>query len=275
MPHDRLFLDALERDLKREKMGTEPTTHIAGEPARSFAYDPSKSLYEQFARAHGAREGEDELDAAVRRIVEQSGGGGGGAPSTSAGGSFHPRVPRGGLQARSASRGSGGAGSSASTSNSEVEESDADDPMTGDEGPSIRGVAPATGLFLPAPNQGSPNYKLRRKKGARAPSALRRGSEEAADERGRDAAGMGHHHHHRFASASRERGGGGGVPGPAHPSMRDEFNPHSLAEQARQAAALSAADMFIKQARGELLPGDGVVRAPRAPAGPVPEPVVS
>ena len=34
VPHDRLFLDALERDLKREKMGTEPTTHIAGEPAR-------------------------------------------------------------------------------------------------------------------------------------------------------------------------------------------------------------------------------------------------
>ena len=39
VPHDRLFLDALERDLKREKMSTEPTTHIAGEPARSFAYD--------------------------------------------------------------------------------------------------------------------------------------------------------------------------------------------------------------------------------------------
>lgn len=36
VPHDRLFLDALERDLKREKMGTEPTTVIMGEPARSF-----------------------------------------------------------------------------------------------------------------------------------------------------------------------------------------------------------------------------------------------
>lgn len=38
MPHDRLFLDALERDLKREKMGLEPTTIVVGEPARSFRY---------------------------------------------------------------------------------------------------------------------------------------------------------------------------------------------------------------------------------------------
>jgi hypothetical protein len=36
VPHDRLFLDALERDLKREKMGQEPTTAVVGEPARSF-----------------------------------------------------------------------------------------------------------------------------------------------------------------------------------------------------------------------------------------------
>jgi hypothetical protein len=30
VPHDRLFLDALERDLKREKMGLESTTVITG-----------------------------------------------------------------------------------------------------------------------------------------------------------------------------------------------------------------------------------------------------
>ncbi|KAF9235015.1 putative STE-like transcription factor [Melanogaster broomeanus] len=30
VPHDRLFLDALERDLKREKMGLEPTTVVIG-----------------------------------------------------------------------------------------------------------------------------------------------------------------------------------------------------------------------------------------------------
>ena len=36
VPHDRLFLDALERDLKREKVGQTPTTEVVGEPARSF-----------------------------------------------------------------------------------------------------------------------------------------------------------------------------------------------------------------------------------------------
>ncbi|ORY22438.1 STE like transcription factor-domain-containing protein [Naematelia encephala] len=49
VPHDRLFLDALERDLKREKAGQEPTTQVAGEPARSFKYDPRRTLFEQFA----------------------------------------------------------------------------------------------------------------------------------------------------------------------------------------------------------------------------------
>ncbi|KAJ6460489.1 STE like transcription factor-domain-containing protein, partial [Mycena vitilis] len=43
VPHDRLFLDALERDLKREKMGLEPTTKVTGEPALSFTYDSKKS----------------------------------------------------------------------------------------------------------------------------------------------------------------------------------------------------------------------------------------
>ncbi|KAF8748291.1 STE protein [Rhizoctonia solani] len=64
VPHDRLFLDALERDLKREKMGLEPTTVVVGEPARSFAYDPKRTLYEQFVTARGG-DG-DELDRAMR-----------------------------------------------------------------------------------------------------------------------------------------------------------------------------------------------------------------
>ncbi|KAG8720640.1 homeodomain transcription factor ste12 [Ceratobasidium sp. 394] len=63
VPHDRLFLDALERDLKREKMGLEPTTVVVGEPARSFTYDPKRTLYEQFASSRGDG---DELDRAVR-----------------------------------------------------------------------------------------------------------------------------------------------------------------------------------------------------------------
>ncbi|KAF8171952.1 STE like transcription factor-domain-containing protein [Mycena galopus ATCC 62051] len=48
VPHDRLFLNALERDLKREKIGLEPTTQITGEPALSFTYDAKQSFYEQF-----------------------------------------------------------------------------------------------------------------------------------------------------------------------------------------------------------------------------------
>ncbi|KXJ94630.1 STE like transcription factor-domain-containing protein [Microdochium bolleyi] len=54
VPHDRLFLDALERDLKREKMGQEATTMAVSEPAMSFQYDSSQSLYEQLTKAQQA-----------------------------------------------------------------------------------------------------------------------------------------------------------------------------------------------------------------------------
>ena len=54
VPHDRLFLDALERDLKREKMGQEATTVGVSEPALSFQYDSSQSLYEQLTKAQQA-----------------------------------------------------------------------------------------------------------------------------------------------------------------------------------------------------------------------------
>lgn len=50
VPHDRLFLDALERDLKREKMAQEPTTVAVSEPALSFEYDSSQSLFEQLTK---------------------------------------------------------------------------------------------------------------------------------------------------------------------------------------------------------------------------------
>src|SRR5271170_7144571 len=51
VPHDRLFLDALERDLKREKMNQEATTHAEAEPALSFEFDSSQSLFEQLTKA--------------------------------------------------------------------------------------------------------------------------------------------------------------------------------------------------------------------------------
>ncbi|KAK7035659.1 hypothetical protein R3P38DRAFT_2616052 [Favolaschia claudopus] len=67
VPHDRLFLDALERDLKREKMGLEPTTQITGEPALSFKYDGKKSLYEQFVLNRGMSKPDDDNSPAGSR----------------------------------------------------------------------------------------------------------------------------------------------------------------------------------------------------------------
>jgi hypothetical protein len=54
VPHDRLFLDALERDLKREKMGQEATTVAVNEPALSFEFDSSQSLFEPVDIPHTA-----------------------------------------------------------------------------------------------------------------------------------------------------------------------------------------------------------------------------
>ncbi|KAI8576003.1 hypothetical protein K450DRAFT_179936, partial [Umbelopsis ramanniana AG] len=39
VPHDRLFLDALERDLKRENMGMETSTIAFAEPSLSFTFN--------------------------------------------------------------------------------------------------------------------------------------------------------------------------------------------------------------------------------------------
>lgn len=54
VPHDRLFLDALERDLKREKAGQEATTVATFEPALSFEFDQSQSLFEQLTKTNSA-----------------------------------------------------------------------------------------------------------------------------------------------------------------------------------------------------------------------------
>lgn len=52
VPHDKLFADALERDLKRHNAGHLPTTRPVSEPALSFSYDEGSgiSLYEQLLR---------------------------------------------------------------------------------------------------------------------------------------------------------------------------------------------------------------------------------
>ncbi|CAA7263981.1 unnamed protein product [Cyclocybe aegerita] len=233
VPHDRLFLDALERDLKREKMGLEPTTQIVGEPALSFTYDPKRSLYEQFSKAQGAREGEGELETAIR-IAERS---------------------------KDAEGADGG--------DSAMDESDAsevDDAMSGgDEGkrrPSSGANALPGSQYLNLFTlfEGSPTYKQRRKKVNKS-SALSKSGDEYGDEydRGRsmDPSSI------RYSSQSRERRH---LPLPRHPSMMDEFGPNS--ESANTSEVMSAADMFLKQARGELVPADGVVRKPK------PQPIV-
>uniref|UniRef100_A0A0L0P4H8 Uncharacterized protein n=1 Tax=Candidozyma auris TaxID=498019 RepID=A0A0L0P4H8_CANAR len=49
VPHDKLMADALDRDLKRERLGQTPSSKATREPALSFQYveDKSQSLYEQ------------------------------------------------------------------------------------------------------------------------------------------------------------------------------------------------------------------------------------
>ncbi|GAW07528.1 STE-domain-containing protein [Lentinula edodes] len=160
VPHDRLFLDALERDLKREKMGLESTTQVVGEPALSFVYDGAfkRSLYEQFVKAAGGKEGEGELERVVRGLEEGDASGFNGNKE----GNAHAE-----------------AGMS----------SDADNDPSGDESASSSDVEGLNhrnqrGVGAPAadnPNspffnmfslfEGSPTYKQRRKKPSR-PSAL-------------------------------------------------------------------------------------------------------
>ncbi|KAG6860903.1 hypothetical protein C0995_006157 [Termitomyces sp. Mi166 len=197
VPHDRLFLDALERDLKREKMGQEPTTVIVGEPALSFTYDPKKSLYEQFSKAQGVREGEGELETAVRMIEENS--------------RMHPMVPGGEEQHHN--------GDISTTDESDASASDADEVM-GDADRGNPAALQAIGIgssWL----VGSSSYKVRKK-----------GPKRDDEKRGRSILGD---THGRMGSLSLSRERGDSFPG---------------------SESVSAADMFMMQARGELSSGD-------------------
>lgn len=50
VPHDRLFLDALERDLKREKLGFEPTSMAVANPAISISLDTTQAMFDEFRK---------------------------------------------------------------------------------------------------------------------------------------------------------------------------------------------------------------------------------
>ncbi|KAI8076344.1 STE like transcription factor-domain-containing protein [Halteromyces radiatus] len=51
VPHDRLFLDALERDLKREKLGIETTSIAVAEPATSLSLDSTQELFDHLRKS--------------------------------------------------------------------------------------------------------------------------------------------------------------------------------------------------------------------------------
>ncbi|KAG2202127.1 hypothetical protein INT47_008099 [Mucor saturninus] len=51
VPHDRLFLDALERDLKREKLGIYPTSVSVANPAESISLDTTQAMFDDFRKS--------------------------------------------------------------------------------------------------------------------------------------------------------------------------------------------------------------------------------
>ncbi|KAH8555239.1 Ste12-like transcription factor [Umbelopsis sp. PMI_123] len=51
VPHDRLFLDALERDLKRENMGMETSTIAFAEPSLSFTFNKVQQLSDSLQKS--------------------------------------------------------------------------------------------------------------------------------------------------------------------------------------------------------------------------------
>lgn len=295
VPHDRLFLDALERDLKREKMGQEPTTHVVGEPALSFTYDPKRSLYEQFAKAQGIKDGESELESTLRRAEQDAGLSGDGSAFCTSSESDAELID-----------GATGMGNlHIGAEDSEMSDADDLNGLTEEEREKrkrmkqeqrklhLSKVNGGGAAFLSNMLKGSPTYKMRRKKNpatVAAGSALsrsvsssssasfRRGSEDY-DERGRPrsmgsyGSGLAERHLHQSASVSRERSypypqpysihrqHSQGQPPFQYASMSEEFGPGSL--DARERAELDAATLFQRQAKGQLMPADGVVRKPK------------
>ncbi|KAL1915120.1 uncharacterized protein VTP21DRAFT_7601 [Calcarisporiella thermophila] len=57
VPHDKLFVDALERDLRRERRGIAPTTIALAEPALSISGDLSDRSFLEFKKAMLGEEG--------------------------------------------------------------------------------------------------------------------------------------------------------------------------------------------------------------------------
>lgn len=227
VPHDRLFLDALDRDLKREKMQQEPTTIVTGEPALSFTYDSKRTLYEQFSQMLGARDGESEFDRNVRLAVKDS------------------RRSSDSVTDGEDSNMEGGGTADESENASEYDDERRPGSSMGKQ------------IFGHIMLIGSRSYKHRKRN-----AASKRGSrhQDDGERRGRADSIGSTGARYASASASRERHRAAAT---GYDSMMDEFGPGSIDARQQSEPSLSAADYFLKQAKGELLPADGVARKTR------------
>ncbi|KAG7085909.1 hypothetical protein E1B28_003443 [Marasmius oreades] len=244
VPHDRLFLDALERDLKREKLGMEATTVVVGEPALSFVYDSTfkRSLYDQFVRAAGGKDGEGDLERALRGIGDID-------PSSST----STRAPT--------STRAGGGGTDDEADSSGISDTEgAGTVRSGAKGKNTPFFNMMT-LF-----EGSPTYKQRRKKTNRpSPLAVADDSHDGSsyenggytDDGGYLSVpmnmGIAMPTLPTSAPANFESRGGGYDRYPYDGGLRQVSSSYSPEPSVKQ-EPISAADMFFAQARGELHP---------------------
>ncbi|KAG7195324.1 homeodomain transcription factor ste12 [Scheffersomyces spartinae] len=76
VPHDKLTADALDRDLKKEKLGQKATTVAVNEPALLFSYDEDKPFLNQLEEHLKAQNAKYKRDIQTPATVTISNGGG-------------------------------------------------------------------------------------------------------------------------------------------------------------------------------------------------------
>lgn len=70
VPHDKLMADALERDMKKEKMDQSPTTIAHKEPALSFKFDEDKFLFTQLTEHMDLQKSLNETESSSTTTAE-------------------------------------------------------------------------------------------------------------------------------------------------------------------------------------------------------------
>lgn len=212
VPHDRLFLDALERDLKREKDGMPTTTEVIGEPARSFKYDPTRTLYEQFATSET----------------------GGAVPTNESRASVAPQDE--------SPQAHGGAGAPSSTWDSSTALPQLPPPSTTD----VR-IDPFTvSLF-----EGSPAYKQRKKKGAKETKRTRI-KKEIEEETSEDDESSDPHDMQAYQVPMAYPSGTGSMPVPANGMWSQHVTGAPIAIHARQPVQVAAPQWGYPQMHASL-----------------------